>query len=410
MGASRALWIHMLLAFRGAVALQRAQRRAASTACKATTLDDASLERIRAAGAAKRTSPLRMPKRLSPTAATTFRECEQLFLFRNLWRLPEPPSPALVKGSLVHLVLERMFERPAEERTPENLEAAFREEWRNVRGSYLGASPPLFGDRDAERDWGLESFQLLRNYVAFEDPADADLDARVVANEEWLEGEVAVEGGLPPLVVVGKLDRLDALDGGLRVVDYKTGRSAGSKAYYPPALRAELEDRALFQLRIYAWMLEKQFEQDASLYSTSDRVAELRLLYLGGDAAEAVDEALPADADARRRVLDGVQDDLRSVWADIHARVAENDPAAFPHCDRKWCFCHIARPMIFDEVAADAPAEPAAPAAPAAPLGDDLASLPVKELRARCKARGLNAVVPRGSPAKETLLERLRAS
>ena len=41
---------------------------------------------------------------------------------------------------------------------------------------------------------------------------------------------------------------------------------------------------------------------------------------------------------------------------------------------------------------------------------DDLASLPVKELRARCKARGLNAVVPRGSPAKETLLERLRAS
>ena len=109
-------------------------------------------------------------------------------------------------------------------------------------------------------------------------------------------------------------------------------------------------------------------------------------------------------------MLDGVQDDLRSVWADIHARVTENDPAAFPHCDRKWCFCHIARPMIFDEGAADAPAEPAAPAAPAAPLGDDLASLPVKELRARCKARGLNAVVPRGSPAKETLLERLRAS
>ena len=159
-------------------------------------------------------------------------------------------------------------------------------------------------------------------------------------------------------------------------------------------------------------MLERQFEQDAGLYSTSDRAAARRPLSRGGDAAEAGDAALPADADARRRVLDGVQDDLRSVWADIHAPVSENDPAAFPHCDRKWCFCHIARPMIFDEVAvaAEAKAVAAAPAAPAAPLGDDLASLPVKELRARCKARGLNAVVPRGSPAKETLLERLRAS
>ena len=33
-----------------------------------------------------------MPPRLSPTAAATFRDCPQLYLFRNLWRLPEPPS------------------------------------------------------------------------------------------------------------------------------------------------------------------------------------------------------------------------------------------------------------------------------------------------------------------------------
>ena len=32
--------------------------------------------------------------------------------------LPEPPSPAAVRGTLVHTVLEEMFGRPGPERTP----------------------------------------------------------------------------------------------------------------------------------------------------------------------------------------------------------------------------------------------------------------------------------------------------
>lgn len=171
--------------------------------------DDLTLDRIRSAGVEKRSAPLRMPKRLSPTAASTFLECEQLFLFRNLWRLPEPPSGALVKGSLVHLVLEKMFEQPAEARTVEFLQDSFREEWRKVRNGYLRAEPPLFETSAAERDWGLESFSLLENYVGFENPRDADVDGRVVSNEEWLEGRLDVGGGVPPVKVVGKLDRLD---------------------------------------------------------------------------------------------------------------------------------------------------------------------------------------------------------
>ena len=86
---------------RGAHALTRASPRGRlSTALDAAPLDPATRERIRQAGAERLNAPLQMPARLSPTAATTFLECEQLFLFRNLWRLPEPPSPALVRGSL----------------------------------------------------------------------------------------------------------------------------------------------------------------------------------------------------------------------------------------------------------------------------------------------------------------------
>ena len=87
-------------------------------------------------------TPTHALEAVSPTAATTFLECEQLFLFRNLWRLPEPPSPALVRGSLVHSVLEHMFD--GQKRSKEELQDAFRDEWRSVRDKYLRTTSTVF--------------------------------------------------------------------------------------------------------------------------------------------------------------------------------------------------------------------------------------------------------------------------
>jgi len=112
-----------------------------------------------------------------------------------------------------------------------------------------------------------------------------------------------------------------------------------------------------------------------------------------------VDEELPADADARSERLASVERELADVWAAIYAKVKAGDPRAFKCCDRKWCFCHVARPLCF----------PCADQGdPVADAGDDLDALPVRDLRALCKARGLDAVVPRGSDSRETLVERLR--
>ena len=47
---------------------------------------------IAAVGRQKRAAPLPMPARLSPSSVATFRDCPQLFLFRYLWKLPEPPT------------------------------------------------------------------------------------------------------------------------------------------------------------------------------------------------------------------------------------------------------------------------------------------------------------------------------
>src|SRR5688572_19846862 len=54
---------------------------------------------------------------LSPSRAADFKTCPLLFRFRTIDRLPERPTADQVRGTLVHAVLERLFDLPAAERT-----------------------------------------------------------------------------------------------------------------------------------------------------------------------------------------------------------------------------------------------------------------------------------------------------
>src|SRR5450432_3318353 len=66
---------------------------------------------------------------LSPSRAGDFLTCPLLYRFRVIDRLPEPPSPAAARGTLVHAVLERLFDRPAPGRTPEAARSLLGPEW-----------------------------------------------------------------------------------------------------------------------------------------------------------------------------------------------------------------------------------------------------------------------------------------
>ena len=54
---------------------------------------------------------------LSPSRAADFMSCPLLYRFRTIDKLEEAPSPAAVRGTLVHSVLERLFDVPASQRT-----------------------------------------------------------------------------------------------------------------------------------------------------------------------------------------------------------------------------------------------------------------------------------------------------
>ena len=69
-----------------------------------------------------------------------------MYRFRTIDRLPEQPSPDAVRGTVVHKVLEDLFDLPAAERTPERAADMLVPAW----DALLEAEPELaemFGGR-----------------------------------------------------------------------------------------------------------------------------------------------------------------------------------------------------------------------------------------------------------------------
>ncbi|MFT4288720.1 PD-(D/E)XK nuclease family protein [Nocardioides sp.] len=172
---------------------------------------------------------------LSPSRAGDFMACPLLYRFRTIDRLPEPPSPDAARGSLVHKVLEDLFDLPAESRTPEQARSMLAPAW-----SRLLEQDPELGELFAERsfdDWLASCATVLDRYFTLEDPRRLEPAERELYVEALLDSR---------LLLRGFIDRLDvAPTGEIRVVDYKTGRSISER----------FEAKALFQLKIYALVL-----------------------------------------------------------------------------------------------------------------------------------------------------------
>ena len=151
---------------------------------------------------------------LSPSRAGDFMTCPLLYRFRVIDQLPEPPSPAATRGTLVHAVLERLFDRPAPERTVAAARELLEPEWQRL----LGEEPELaqlFSDEAERAAWLAEAHTMLDRYFALEDPRRLEPARREVYVETVLDSG---------LLLRGYIDRLDIAPGGeVRVVDYKTG-------------------------------------------------------------------------------------------------------------------------------------------------------------------------------------------
>ncbi|HXW39312.1 MAG TPA: PD-(D/E)XK nuclease family protein, partial [Acidimicrobiales bacterium] len=162
---------------------------------------------------------LDLPRTLSPSKASAFTDCPLAFRYSIIDHLPEPPSPHAVKGTLVHAALERLFwDRLPGERTPEAAIEALGEALDAIQedAEFVG----LNLDIDEASEFRADAEVLVHNYFRIEDPNAV----RAIGVELGLETEMG------SMVLRGIIDRLDlAEDGGLVVVDYKTGRAPGAQ-------------------------------------------------------------------------------------------------------------------------------------------------------------------------------------
>jgi len=239
---------------------------------------------------------------LSPSRASDFIQCPLLYRFRVIDRLPSPPSAAAARGTLVHSVLERLFDLPAAQRTPDAAAALVAPQWQRLVETDPELAAMIEADESRTEDsWFAEAVQLINTWFVLEDPTRL----------EPAERELYVEADLDGLTLRGYVDRLDvAPNGALRVVDYKTGRSPSE----------HFEAKALFQMRFYAlvlWRLRGVIPQ------------MLQLVYLGNSELMRYS---PDEAD-----LLATERKVKALWTAIERAAMTGDwrPRTSRLCD--WC-------------------------------------------------------------------------
>ncbi|PBC81470.1 putative RecB family exonuclease [Streptomyces sp. 2224.1] len=246
----------------------------------------------------------RPPVALSPSRASDFMQCPLLYRFRVIDRLPEKPSPAATRGTVVHAVLERLFDAPAAERTAVGARAMVPGEWEKLLAKRPELAELFADDVAGERlaQWLAEAETLVERWFSLEDPT------RLEPAERELYVETVLDSGLQ---LRGFIDRVDvAPTGEVRIVDYKTGK----------APRPQFAEGALFQMKFYALVMWR-------LRGVVPR--RLQLVYLGSGDVVTYD---PGEADLR-----AVERKLLALWEAIRLATETGDWRPRPTKLCGWC-------------------------------------------------------------------------
>lgn len=228
-----------------------------------------------------------------------FTNCPQLYKYRAVDQLPEPPSIDAERGKLIHAILEDLFELPAASRTFQSAIELLPSKWREQ----VDAKDELKALVLDEKEWFDRAQALLTNYFTLENPTSFEATYR----ELHLERDISEE-----IYLHGYVDRLDiAPTGEVRIVDYKTGKSP----------KSGWEEKALFQLRVYALLYWKNEGVLPKL---------LQLIYLG-DSRVIKSEPTEAQLRSTEKILRNIGDEILTAIETGHFPTKKSRL-----CD--WCF------------------------------------------------------------------------
>ncbi|MEE8473051.1 MAG: PD-(D/E)XK nuclease family protein [Dehalococcoidia bacterium] len=232
---------------------------------------------------------------MSPFGLRIWRECPRHYRFRYVDKLLDRysrPKAHFTMGDHVHAVLKDFLSRvPLHQRTVEGIEVLLRQKWRRFRHGFRNA--------EDEKRWAQKALAQVRAFALSQ-----DVSVHPYMVEASIEAEIT-----PGLVLRGRVDRVDReADGGLHIIDYKTGRVP------------EVNDWS--QLYLYALVLNRRLGL---------RVSRVSFLYLGSGALES--------SEPTRKALD------RTTWELLVTATQIGRARAYGPRKGKWCSSCDFRPL-----------------------------------------------------------------
>lgn len=244
------------------------------------------------------------PPYLSPSAWSSWDKCPYAWAKRYIHGADEPPTAAMLAGTIMHWALEHLMISPKRQRTTADLaviaKQSFEVHAEQIAG-LLDASP----DPDTVK---AELHKIVRESVAAAETTEHTTfaEAKVVSVEQTCDLEVA---GVPVRLIIDRIDVVETANGPIGVaVDYKTGKPSRG-AYHR-------------QMVLSAIAAENLLEGEIPFPT-----AELRHVRHG---KVVVIDATPS---VRREV----ERDLRATWRQIAACEIDGDFPTKPSPLCAWC-------------------------------------------------------------------------
>lgn len=154
-----------------------------------------------------------IPNTFSPSALNTFRNCKMQFYFAYVAQIKEPEQESLLLGrdqigTLVHNAMQELYTRF---RSPKDVPETI--PFGELQSLGLTGNHPL--EMSAIK-------KFITNIVSMDKQLAAKHDLQIMATEKYAYRTISVLD-YGEVRVGGRIDRVDKLDGQIRIIDYKTG-------------------------------------------------------------------------------------------------------------------------------------------------------------------------------------------
>lgn len=202
----------------------------------------------------------------SPTSLSNYIRNPIDFYRRNLLGIDdvlevEETVAANTLGTIVHDTLEDLY-RPfiGEYLTEKALHTANDNVKSLVNHHFLKS----YGDGDISRGKNLIAYHVvlryIQNFILLEIEDVRQHRIKLIGLEKKLKIELDIPELNYPIHLKGKLDRIDEIDGKLRIIDYKTGRVTPTQVEIVDweEITSEYDNTKAFQLLCYALMYQKE--------------------------------------------------------------------------------------------------------------------------------------------------------